>query len=64
MSGLCVFHLGGYRNGYSPSVDILRAIRCGCPNLQEFALGKTADVDFDKPKRLKDVKEQDRKRCV
>lgn len=59
-----VFHLGGHRNGYTPSVDILRAIRRGFPDLQEFALGETADVDFDKPRRLKDVKEQDRERCV
>ncbi|KAI6098085.1 hypothetical protein EDD16DRAFT_1664799 [Pisolithus croceorrhizus] len=30
MSGLCIPHLWGSRNGYSPSID---AFHCSCPDL-------------------------------
>lgn len=47
MSGLRVLHLGGYWNGYSPSVETLLDVLRGCPDLQELALRNITDVDSD-----------------
>lgn len=45
ISGLRVLQLGGYWNGYSPSVDTLLDILRGCPCLEELALRNMSDVD-------------------
>lgn len=47
ISGLRVLHLGGYWNGYSPSVETLLDVLRSCPDLQEFALRNMTDVDLD-----------------
>lgn len=47
MSGLRVLHLGGYWNGYSPSVETLLDVLRGCPDLQELALRNMTDADVD-----------------
>jgi len=47
VSGLCVLQLGGYWNGYSPSVDTLLGILRGCPCLEELALRNMSDVDSE-----------------
>ncbi|KAH7885324.1 hypothetical protein F5I97DRAFT_1811032 [Phlebopus sp. FC_14] len=47
VSGLRVLQLGGYWNGFSPSVDGLLGILRGCPNLEELALRNMSDVDPD-----------------
>ncbi|KAI0775543.1 hypothetical protein BD413DRAFT_470375 [Trametes elegans] len=45
LSNLRVLKLGGYWNGYSPSVDvILRTLRA-CPQLEELVLRNMSDVD-------------------
>ncbi|KAH7928428.1 hypothetical protein BV22DRAFT_1103042 [Leucogyrophana mollusca] len=45
ISGLRVLQLGGYWNGFSPSVDTLLDVLRGCPNLEEFAVRNMSDVD-------------------
>ncbi|KAH7911724.1 hypothetical protein BJ138DRAFT_1006041 [Hygrophoropsis aurantiaca] len=45
VSGLRVLQLGGYWNGFSPSVDTLLDILRACPNLEEFAVRNMSDVD-------------------
>jgi hypothetical protein len=47
LSGLRVLQLGGYWNGFSPSVDKLLDVLRGCPNLEELALRNMSDVDPD-----------------
>ncbi|KAF9221025.1 hypothetical protein BS17DRAFT_803829 [Gyrodon lividus] len=45
VSGLRVLQLGGYWNGFSPSVEKLLDVLRGCPNLEELALRNMSDVD-------------------
>ncbi|EIM86054.1 uncharacterized protein STEHIDRAFT_157574 [Stereum hirsutum FP-91666 SS1] len=47
VSGLRVLELGGYWNGYAPSVSIILTILRSCPDLEEFALRNMSDVDVD-----------------
>ncbi|KIK91637.1 hypothetical protein PAXRUDRAFT_13684 [Paxillus rubicundulus Ve08.2h10] len=47
LSGLRVLQLGGYWNGFSPSVDKLLDVLRGCPSLEELALRNMSDVDPD-----------------
>jgi hypothetical protein len=47
VSQLCVLKLGGYFNGFSPSVDTLLNILHECPQLEELALRDMSDVDMD-----------------
>jgi hypothetical protein len=47
LSRLSVLKLGGYFNGFSPSVDTLLDILHECPLLEEFALRDMSDVDMD-----------------
>ncbi|KAI0789761.1 hypothetical protein C8Q75DRAFT_717980 [Abortiporus biennis] len=47
VTGLRVLKLGGYWNGFSPSVDAVLAILRACPQLEEFALRNVSDVDPD-----------------
>ncbi|KAG9315781.1 hypothetical protein JVU11DRAFT_3430 [Chiua virens] len=46
-SGLRVLQLGGYWNGFSPSVDKLLELLRGCPHLEELALRNMSDADPD-----------------
>ncbi|KAH8104690.1 hypothetical protein BXZ70DRAFT_1005200 [Cristinia sonorae] len=48
LTGLRVLKLGGYWNGFSPSVDIIVRILRACPKLEEFALRNMSDVDSDR----------------
>jgi len=48
LSGLRVLKLGGYWNGFSPSVDIILRILRACPKLEEFALRNMSDVEVDR----------------
>ncbi|KAG6377086.1 hypothetical protein JVT61DRAFT_1137 [Boletus reticuloceps] len=45
VSGLRVLQLGGYWNGFSPSVDKLLEMLRGCPQLEELALRNMSDTD-------------------
>lgn len=45
VSGLRVLQLGGYWNGFSPSVDKLLEMLRGCPQLEELALRNMSDAD-------------------
>lgn len=45
VSGLRVLQLGGYWNGFSPSVDKLLEMLRGCPHLEELALRNMSDAD-------------------
>lgn len=45
VSGLRVLQLGGYWNGFSPSVDELLEMLCCCPHLEELALRNMSDAD-------------------
>lgn len=47
VSGLRVLELGGYWNGYAPSVSIILTILRSCPDLEEFVLRNMSDVDVD-----------------
>ncbi|CAL1712837.1 unnamed protein product [Somion occarium] len=47
LSRLRVLKLGGYWNGFSPSVDTILGILKACPSLEEFALRNMSDVDPD-----------------
>ncbi|KAN0087563.1 hypothetical protein V8E55_006184 [Tylopilus felleus] len=47
VSGLRVLQLGGYWNGFSPSVDKLLEMLRGCPQLEELALRNMSDADPD-----------------
>jgi len=47
ISRLRVLKLGGYFNGFSPSVDVLVRILRQCPELEEFALRNMSDIDPD-----------------
>ncbi|KAI0927120.1 hypothetical protein AcV5_007739 [Taiwanofungus camphoratus] len=47
ISRLRVLKLGGYWNGYSPSVDVILGILRACPQLEELALRNMSDVDPD-----------------
>ncbi|OBZ71454.1 hypothetical protein A0H81_08764 [Grifola frondosa] len=47
VSRLRVLKLGGYWNGYSPSVDVILATLRACPQLEELALRNMTDVDQD-----------------
>lgn len=47
VSGLRVLKLGGYWNGFSPSVDTILNILRNCPQLEELALRNMSDVDAD-----------------
>jgi hypothetical protein len=47
ISRLRVLKLGGYFNGFSPSVDVLIKILRQCPELEEFALRNMSDIDPD-----------------
>ncbi|KAI0632049.1 hypothetical protein C8Q77DRAFT_1060529 [Trametes polyzona] len=60
LNNLRVLKLGGYWNGFSPSVDvILRTLRA-CPQLEELVLRNMSDVDPDSCASLvSDASEQD-----
>jgi len=45
VSRLRVLKLGGYWNGYSPSMDVTLGILRACPNLEELILRNISDVD-------------------
>ncbi|KAF8550062.1 hypothetical protein OG21DRAFT_1469249 [Imleria badia] len=45
VSGLRVLQLGGYWNGFSPSVDKLLEMLRACPQLEELALRNMSDAD-------------------
>lgn len=45
VSRLRVLKLGGYWNGFAPSVDVILGIIRACPHLEEFALRNMSDVD-------------------
>ncbi|KAI0697889.1 hypothetical protein BC835DRAFT_1305042 [Cytidiella melzeri] len=45
VSRLRVLKLGGYWNGYSPSIDVTLGILRACPNLEELALRNMSDVE-------------------
>ncbi|KAI0345997.1 hypothetical protein BDW22DRAFT_1324762 [Trametopsis cervina] len=45
VSRLRVLKLGGYWNGYSPSIDTTLGILRACPNLEELVLRNMSDVD-------------------
>lgn len=47
VSGLRVLQLGGYWNGFSPSVDKLLEMLRSCPHLEELALRNMSDADPD-----------------
>ncbi|KAJ3475706.1 hypothetical protein NLI96_g11659 [Meripilus lineatus] len=47
LTGLRVLKLGGYWNGFSPSVDTILTILRNCPRLEELALRNMSDVDPD-----------------
>lgn len=47
VSGLRVLQLGGYWNGFSPSVDKLLEMLRACPQLEELALRNMSDADPD-----------------
>jgi hypothetical protein len=47
VSRLRILKLGGYYNGFSPSVDTLIDILRECPELEEFALRNMSDVELD-----------------
>ncbi|KAI0075093.1 hypothetical protein K474DRAFT_1691991 [Panus rudis PR-1116 ss-1] len=47
LSRLRVLKLGGYWNGFSPSVDTIVGILRACPHLEELALRNMSDVDPD-----------------
>lgn len=47
VTGLRVLKLGGYWNGFSPSVDAILTILRNCPQLEELALRNMSDVDPD-----------------
>ena len=47
LSRLRVLKLGGYWNGFSPSVDTILGILKACPSLEEFSLRNMSDVDPD-----------------
>ena len=45
LTGLRVLKLGGYWNGFSPSVDVILNILRACPKLEAFALRNLSDVE-------------------
>ncbi|TFY80926.1 hypothetical protein EWM64_g3087 [Hericium alpestre] len=45
--GLRVLELGGYWNGFSPSVSVTLEILRACPELEELVLRNMSDVDAD-----------------
>ncbi|KAH9941051.1 hypothetical protein B0H21DRAFT_697141 [Amylocystis lapponica] len=45
VSQLRVLKLGGYWNGFSPSIDVILGILRACPLLEELALRNMSDVD-------------------
>ncbi|KAG8214589.1 hypothetical protein J3R82DRAFT_9658 [Butyriboletus roseoflavus] len=45
VAGLRVLQLGGYWNGFSPSVEKILEMLRGCPRLEELALRNMSDVD-------------------
>ncbi|THH20105.1 hypothetical protein EW146_g1196 [Bondarzewia mesenterica] len=45
VSGLRVLELGGYWNGFSPSVGVILDILRACPDLEDLALRNMSDVD-------------------
>ncbi|KAI0087822.1 hypothetical protein BDY19DRAFT_892259 [Irpex rosettiformis] len=45
VSRLRVLKLGGYWNGYSPSMDVTLSILRACPNLEELVLRNMSDVE-------------------
>ena len=47
MSNLRVLKLGGYWNGFSPSVDVILKTLRSCPQLEELILRNMSDVDPD-----------------
>ncbi|KAH9932683.1 uncharacterized protein BXZ73DRAFT_89869 [Epithele typhae] len=47
LSNLRVLKLGGYWNGFSPSVDVVLQTLRACPHLEEFVLRNMSDVDPD-----------------
>ena len=47
LSNLRVLKLGGYWNGFSPSVDVVLKTLRACPQLEELVLRNMSDVDAD-----------------
>lgn len=45
VSRLRILKLGGYWNGYSPSIDVTLNILRACPNLEELVLRNMSDVE-------------------
>ena len=60
LSNLRVLKLGGYWNGFSPSVDVILKTLRACPQLEEFVLRNMSDVDPESCTTLTpEVPEQD-----
>ncbi|KAH9846357.1 hypothetical protein C2E23DRAFT_744311 [Lenzites betulinus] len=60
LNNLRVLKLGGYWNGFSPSVDVILTTLRGCPQLEELVLRNMSDVDPESCASLiSDSSEQD-----